>query len=55
MKGHRRITTDTALRLGRYFGTMPQFWLGLQNDYDVAQAQRAHGDALDKMQLLVVG
>lgn len=34
----RRITTDTALRLSRYFGTSIEFWLGLQNDYDVDTA-----------------
>ncbi len=33
--GKRRITADTALRLGRYFGMSPQFWLGLQMDYDL--------------------
>lgn len=33
--GKRRISADTALRLGRYFGTAPQFWLGLQTDYDL--------------------
>lgn len=33
--GKRRISADTALRLGRYFGTSPQFWLGLQMDYDL--------------------
>lgn len=31
----RRITADTALRLARYFGNSPQFWLGLQMDYDL--------------------
>ena len=31
----RQITADTALRLARYFGTSPQFWLGLQMDYDL--------------------
>lgn len=31
----RRITADTALRVARYFGTSPQFWLGLQMDYDL--------------------
>ncbi|MET4074911.1 addiction module HigA family antidote [Hymenobacter sp. UYCo722] len=35
LKGKRRITADTALRLGRYFGNSPKFWLGLQDDYDV--------------------
>ncbi|GIK43893.1 MAG: transcriptional regulator [Chloroflexota bacterium] len=33
--GKRGITADTALRLGRYFGMSPQFWLGLQMDYDL--------------------
>ena len=33
--GKRRITADTALRLARYFGNSPQFWLGLQTDYDL--------------------
>lgn len=33
--GKRRVTADTALRLGRYFGMSPQFWLGLQMDYDL--------------------
>jgi len=31
----RSVTADTALRLARYFGTTPQFWLGLQTDYDL--------------------
>lgn len=33
--GKRSITADTALRLGRYFGMSPEFWLGLQMDYDL--------------------
>ena len=33
--GKRRVTADTALRLGRYFGMSAQFWLGLQMDYDL--------------------
>ena len=33
--GKRRITADTALRLARYFGNSPEFWLGLQTDYDL--------------------
>jgi addiction module HigA family antidote len=37
--GKRRITADTALRLGKFFGMFPQFWLGLQMDYylDIAE------------------
>jgi addiction module HigA family antidote len=37
--GKRRITADTALRLARYFGNSPQFWLGLQMDYDLDVAE----------------
>ena len=33
--GKRRLTADTALRLARYFAMSPQFWLGLQMDYDL--------------------
>ena len=35
IKGNRRITEDTALRLSKFFGNTPRFWLGLQNDYDL--------------------
>ena len=37
LKGNRRITADTALRLSRYFGTTAKFWLGLQDDYDLEE------------------
>ncbi len=46
--GKRGISADTALRLGRYFGTSPQFWLGLQMDYDVHVAQNRLGDSLNR-------
>ncbi len=39
VQGKRRITTDTALRLARYFEMSPQFWLGLQLDYDLDVAE----------------
>jgi len=45
--GKRRITADTALRLARYFGTSPQFWMGLQNDYDLDIATESLGDRLN--------
>ncbi len=35
LKGNRSITADTALRLSKYFGNTPSFWLGLQNDFDI--------------------
>lgn len=37
IKGNRRITADTAMRLSSYFGNSPKFWLGLQNDYDIEE------------------
>lgn len=40
IKGKRRVTADTAMRLGRLFGTTPHFWLGLQNDYDVEEEEK---------------
>jgi len=40
LKGNRRITADTALRLSYYFGTSAKFWLGLQDDYDIEAEQR---------------
>jgi addiction module HigA family antidote len=35
IKGNRSITADTALRLSKYFGNSANFWLGLQNDFDI--------------------
>jgi len=40
IKKRRRISADTALRFSKYFGVTPQFWLGLQNDYDLEEEQR---------------
>lgn len=37
LKGKRRITADTALRLSNYFGNSAKFWLGLQDDYDLEE------------------
>ncbi len=54
LKGRRRITADTALRLGRYFGNSPKFWLGLQNDYDVEAEQLANGDDIERIGQLAV-
>jgi len=41
IKGNRRISADTALRLSKYFGNSPKFWLGLQNDYDLEEERRS--------------
>jgi addiction module HigA family antidote len=40
VRGKRGISANTALRLGRYFGTSAQFWMNLQNRYDLAEAAR---------------
>lgn len=41
IKGNRRITADTALRLSFYFGNSPKFWLGLQDDFDIEEESQA--------------
>lgn len=46
--GKRRISAETALRLARYFGTSPQFWLGLQSDYDLDVAADKLGERLER-------
>ena len=43
VKGERSITGDTALRLAAFFGTTPQFWMNLQADYELREAQRSKG------------
>jgi addiction module HigA family antidote len=44
----RKVTADTALRLGRFFGTSSEFWLGLQSQFDLDIAADALGDRLEK-------
>jgi len=44
--GRRRVTADTALRLARFFNMTPQYWLGLQADYDLDVAQDDLADAI---------
>jgi len=39
VEGRRNVTGETALRLARYFGTSPEFWLGMQKDYDLQVAR----------------
>ncbi len=48
VQGKRRVTADTALRLARFFGTTPQFWMGLQSDYDLDVAEDELGERLEK-------
>jgi addiction module HigA family antidote len=46
LKGNRRITADTALRLSKYFGNSAKFWLGLQDDFDIEEELLAKKDSL---------
>lgn len=49
LKGNRRITADTALRLSKYFGNSPKFWLGLQDDYDIEEEEKTRAAELDEI------
>ncbi|MBK7959570.1 MAG: HigA family addiction module antidote protein [Bacteroidetes bacterium] len=59
IKGRRRITADTALRLSKYFGNSAKFWLGLQDDYDIEEENTSKKAELNSIKqfkkLLVVG
>ena len=46
LNGRRAISADTAVRLGRYFGNGPQFWLDLQGQYEIAVVEREKGDEI---------
>jgi addiction module HigA family antidote len=46
LQGKRAITAETALRLGRYFGTSPEFWMNLQTKYDLDVAQDAAAEQI---------
>ncbi len=48
VNGRRGITADTALRLARYFGTTPEFWMNLQASFDLDVAQRASADRITR-------
>ena len=52
LKGNRRITADTALRLSKYFGNSPKFWLELQNDYDLEEERAAKKQELKMIKAL---
>ncbi|MBL7914723.1 MAG: HigA family addiction module antidote protein [Bacteroidia bacterium] len=47
LKGNRRVTADTALRLSQYFGNSPKFWLGLQDDYDIEEGLNTKQEELN--------
>jgi addiction module HigA family antidote len=49
-KGKGGITADTALRLGRYFRMSPEFWMNLQNRFELETKRRALGDRLERIE-----
>jgi addiction module HigA family antidote len=49
IRGSRRITADTALRLSKYFGNSAKFWLGLQDDYDIEEERKEKQAELDEI------
>ena len=55
LNGRRSITGDTALRLGRFFGTSGEFWLNLQKLYELRLAERKNGPAIARLPTLDVG
>lgn len=52
IKGNRRITADTALRLSKYFGNSAKFWLGLQDDFDIEAEMFAKETVLKSIKAL---
>jgi antitoxin HigA-1 len=48
VKGERSVTADTALRLARFFGTSPEFWMNLQAMYDLTKARRDSGGKIQR-------
>jgi antitoxin HigA-1 len=54
IRGNRRITADTVLRLSKYFGNSAKFWLGLQDDFDIEEQISAKGSLLKSIKALKV-
>ena len=52
IKGKRRITADTALRLSSYFGNSAKFWLGLQDDYDIEKERENNKEIFNQIRLI---
>jgi antitoxin HigA-1 len=50
LKGNRRVTADTALRLSRYFGNSAKFWLGIQDDFDIEEEKRTKSKELESIE-----
>ncbi len=52
LRGNRRITADTALRLSKYFGNSAKFWLGLQDDFDLEEERKSKGSSINAIKSL---
>ena len=49
LKGERGITADTAMRLSKYFGTTPEFWMNLQREYDLRKVKSEIKEIIDNI------
>ena len=49
IRGRRRVTADTALRLAKYFGMSARFWMGLQGDFDIEEEERVISKELESI------
>jgi addiction module HigA family antidote len=54
IKGQRSITVDTALRLAKFFDNSPEFWINLQNHYDLEESKQAIGKQLKQIKTFVM-
>jgi addiction module HigA family antidote len=52
LNGRRAVTGDTALRLGHFFGTSPEFWLNLQKLYELRLAEQKAGETIKSLPIL---
>ena len=52
LKGQRSVTGDTALRLGHFFGTSPEFWMNLQKLYELRLAEQKSGEMIKDLPTL---
>ena len=55
LNGRRAVTGDTALRLGHFFGTSPEFWMNLQKLYEIRLAENKSGKTIDALPTLMKG
>lgn len=49
VRGRHAVTAETALRLARFFNASPQYWLNLQQEYDLRRARAAHGREIERL------